>query len=511
MLWNSAVPSLFRASRSDLSVAEATIRAYYETALTQREADRRSETDRRRRIYDGDWRDLVIRQIESVTTPAVANAIMGSDRSSVDCGKNPARAIWDELAVLYNGEAIRTTDDETSAALYSDLVGDSFDDFWANVDRALEQYNDVVLWPYVTYHDGKPTIRHRWAAGNVMTVIEDDDCPDIAIGYVLVDSYTDVNGIPRSVYKIWSKDYHAVVDEKFNLLSDPSLVNPYGELPFIAMHRVDNQLSFFSPSAGSDIVDGTINIAVLRTQTNYLWKMASHKQLVAVGDDVSNIKTLQLLDPGVLLRIETSGSVQIVDWTPDFAARRAYVEAEESGYAASRGINPESLKRTANYQGVGAARRAERALTEARRRKAKKFRSAEREYYRKACLVAAHAGMDGVPDPMATLYVEHAPIDYPDDPMAQLEYEIKAASVGASSALQMILQRDPSLSREQAMRRLLDNLEVTAQIAEIKASRKVPNDLSNESALSETDGSVGPVARDNQSDLPIPAGEGNLP
>jgi hypothetical protein len=513
VLWESQVPRVIQqslaASGVNLSELEAYGAAVVAHAMGRHECDRRKATDRRRLIAEDAWAPLLRASIREWVRPETAKAVMGSNYAHVDTVKNPARDVWAELASLYDVEATRTTDNERDAQRYIELCGEDFDCFWEDVDFALETYNDVIIWPSVVIRNGQKQIKHRWAAGNTVSVVESEDDPTELDAICFVDAWHDMADRLVSRYRLWTDQWHAVFNEQRMRVDKGDGVNPYGSLDtFVRLRRRCNQLGFWSTTLGEDLIEATLHVGRLRTFTNYLWKMSSHKQVAIVGPDAQDVTPQQLADPGAFLRIQTDGQMVVIDWQVDFDGRLRYQDADVAAAAASRGINPESLKRTANYQTGKSARLAERPLRERRRKKAKIFRPAEKAYYRAVHRVAAAHGIRDLYDADAALDVQHGATDYPDDPMAQLEYEKEAAALGVSSALEMIRARNPTLTRKQAMARLEANLKVTGQIAEMKAKRNVPNDLSAESRTAEENGQLGPIIRDDNRDQGSPIAGG---
>lgn len=476
-------------------------------AESETEVTRRALCDRRRLISTDSWGEVLKADIQNWVEKETASAVMGANYNQIDISKNPFRDICKELAVLYKEPPIRNTPGTDDAEKYKKLlVGSDFDLFWAQVDEALEVYNDVIVYPVVVKRNGQQVIKHRWAAGNVVSVLLDEDDPTLAYAYLLIDAYSDIKCNQRTRYILWTADWHAMYDDDGKRLDvgDNPGVNPYApEMMFIPIHRYPSDDCFWNQMPGEDLINLTLNIGKLRTFTNYEWKMSSFKQLAVTGQMIDSDK-VQLRDPCSTLYFETDGTLHVIDWTSNFTMRREYIEADIMQAAAARGINPERMKRGGNYQTGAAAQLADRGLLERRQAKAPIFQAAEQAYYRKVCLLAKHHGFDVQPNPDAILDVQHAPLSYPGDPKAELEYSALATRLGVESPLDVIRRQHPSWSVEQCKQHLEDNLKVAAEIMAWRARTNIPADLSNESATAEQNGRLGPMVRDNRQPPPSP-------
>jgi hypothetical protein len=191
-------------------------------------------------------------------------------------------------------------------------------------------------------------------------------------------------------------------------------------------------------------------------------------------------------------------TLQIVDWQTDMKAKQDCQMADETAAAASRGINPEHYKRTANYQPAGGARSANRGLAEWRARSAMIMGRAEKSYKRALCIVADKHGIDDVPNPDVELEVKYAPLEYPEDPAAQVDVDVKRVGLGLDSQVTLIQREHPEWSEEDAREALEKRMDDIAWVAEQKATRNVPNDVTNESRTAEQNGETGPAVRDGQ-------------
>jgi len=479
-------------------------------AETSKEKTRRERTHRRRLILWDCWQKLLQTDMENRLTGAVSEVVIGKNGELVDISRNSARDIWQTMAVLYKTHTRRYTDPIQDGEKYNALTKKTkFQTYWQTVEIALQAFNDVVLWPTIINRNGKDALAHRWAAGDSVSVMFDHSNDEEPVSVLLMDKYDNEDGVERTRYHYWTKEWRGLFDQDGKRLDyntgikiaddDDNWENPYGELPFVFVHRSPFHPYWWDQTTGEDLIQLTLKIGRRQTMDNYLWKMSGHKQLVVAGEDIPKVES-QLMDPGAIIKIRAATpSFQLVDWQVDFKGRQEVVNQEEIRAAASRGINSESLRKTA-YMSSGVAELSERGLTEGREKSEGIFRDAEAEYYRKACLVAKSHGLADVPNYEAELEVVFAPIVYPTDPMANLELAKEKASLGVSGIADIILQDHPDWTEERALEYLKSNIEQLSKVQNEKSARNIPSDLANESKSAEDNGALGPMVRDNQPD-----------
>lgn len=494
-----------RVVRESLESSALTLDAFAQQMIAYAESSsenaRRVLCDRRRLISKDAWGDLLKADVKNWVEPVTAAAVMGANHQQVDISKNPFRDICKELAVLYKEPPIRTTQGSKAGEQYKKLLeGTNLDLFWSQVDEALEVYNDVIIYPVVVERAGKKIIKHRWAAGNVVTVLLDEDDPTTPIAYLFCDTYYDIKGNERTKYVLWTENWHAVYSDDGSRLDvgDNPGVNPYApEMMFVPIHRYASDDCFWDQTSGEDLINLTLNTGKLRTFTNYEWKMSCFKQLALVGQNIDS-QPVQLRDPCSTLVFEADAQLHVVDWTSNFTMRREYIEADLAQAAATRGINPDRMRRKGNYNTSQAVRMADAGLIERRQAKAPIFQAAEQAYYRKVCLLARHHDLDIQPDPDAILDVQHSPLRLPEDPKGDLEYSEFATRLGVESPLELIRRQHPSWTMEQCRQHMQENLKVAAEIMAWRARNNIPADLRNESLTAEQNGRLGPLVRDNR-------------
>jgi hypothetical protein len=497
-------------------------RLVIEIAESAEERKRREFTRRRRGMLYDAWKELLVADIKNRVTAELWPALMGPKGEYADISRNPFKDIVAENAVLYKMAASRTTPTEPKEAeKYKALTRRFFHAFWQSVEVQVEALNDVAIWPTVTMRRGRRMIQHNVAAGDTMTVTFDEELGGAEpFAALFIDHFESNLGTIKKRYRFWSPDWRLVFDEDKKRLDHVTGIraadgsdgweNPYGVLPFEFIHRDPFHPWFWDQTTGEDLVELTLKTGRFETDTDYKAFRSGHKQLLAWGSRVRKPdKTLQ--DLAAMITLEGDGlSTAVVDWQLDLKQRLDTVNGWEIRAAASRGINPERLRRT-GYQTAEGARLSERGLQERRERMEETFRDAEAGYYYLVATVAKAERLKGeLPDPEVDLEVQHAPIEYPGDPEKRLDVADRKSRMGVSSLVELVLEDHPSWDEEQALDFIEKNIQLLTRIQAIKSAAGVPqNDLANRSADDEAAGATGPEIRDGdqQSIAPRDAGE----
>jgi hypothetical protein len=495
-------------------MAEAAIARHEEAT----EKTRRRSVGVRVQIINDAWDDLLKQHLSDYYTTASYNALTGNG-GWVDLSDNPMRDIVEELATLYQSAPTRSIEHKGKAvkdgvecyqSLFGELDGDlQLQSFWMAVNAAVEAFEDVIIWPAVREDaDGKRLVA-RWAAGDSYSVTVDPEDP-LLVREVVLQMHPRV---PRTrLYAYWTDDFYGLFQTAENgdivkQVAPGDFENPYGRLPFVHLHNAGRQpQEYWNTTRGRDLVDATLANGERRTQLRYSSKMSSFKQGVAIGPDIER-QAQQLRDEGALIYIRgESGSFTTVDWQVDFQARLDLISATRQHLAASRGINPNALKRTGDYQTAEGANKADRGLIERRSRKATIYEIAERTFYRMAVIVAQRSGI-GVASKLPAkgiLSVEYGEQAYPADPEKRLEIDAKEASLGTKSLVQVVRERYPKMTKEEAIAFLHSNIDLNAALAAKKQAHAVASQLTNRSADDEENGRKGSAVRDNKEGLTPP-------
>lgn len=483
--------------RSFDELAKESIR-FYES---HKEKKRRSVIARKTQMLNNNWKNMLRFHMWSYFIPLSYRAITGRDEH-VETSDNLFNDIIDELGVLYQQAPSRRIDgDKDKAKRYEELCGgDLFHQFWLEVNRNIEAYHDVAIWPQVIIDENneKKIVNHI-APGDRFSVITKHDNPSVVDSLIIrLDS---VDNNPR--YSFWTKDFHGVFERDISSnevyqVGPSDHTNPYGRIPYIFCHANVSRGTFWNTLYNDDLVEASLSVGEQRTQMRYSRKMSSFKQLAVSGNHVGDLPS-QLRDEGALMKFQGDGiSLEQFDWTTDPAKKLSQILELKVAMALSRGINPEKFKDTATYQSNAAMRTGDRGLIERRQRQIPVGKIIEQEYYALVAHIANITGIKGAGEfsPSSKLDIEYAEMSYPVDPLAQRQLDNEDIKLGIKSLPDVAMDRNPTLSRNEAEDIILENIEFQAKIAEIKMRYAIPENLNNRSSIDEENGKNGPEIRD---------------
>lgn len=486
---------------------------------TGSELRRKAATRRRIDFLRDSWGPILKAALINWLPPETLDNQIGKDHNHLDLSRNPAKIIWRQLAVSYKRPPKRYTPNNPSdGERYLELLDRSnLDNFWQLCEIYLEVCNDIFIWPSILEINGQIKFKHKVVTGDSVSLITMEDDPTEIECIVIDDHYTTLDGTEVSRWIVWTHNWHAVFEQGEDglvpvgkaLTGNPELDynfdNPYGMIPIIPVRKTNWQDGLLDVTSEEDLVDLTIHGGIDRSRYRYLQKLTGHKQPIISGD-IEKGGISGVLDPQHAIKIHgTDVSVDVVDWSVLLSERQECLSNDELAAAASRGINPESYKRSGNYQTAQNAKLSERGLSEHRESMVPTWVAAEQEYYRIFAIMAKVHGIPNPPDPDAKIEIEHAPISYPTDPQQQLAVDKEELALGLVSRSELIQRRHPSWTREQCDEYLEKVLTEQAHWAEVKASRQIPNDPTNGSLIDETNGSLGPLVRDSNDNSGDPA------
>lgn len=507
----SVAERTYEASAVDIDKYAARVIDYAES---QKERARRAEVQLRLDIYRDAWGAALQTLLKSTVHPQVYARV----GKYGDLSRNPAKRIWSELAVLYTAEPRRWTEPPEAGERYKAIQKKAtltpFAMFWQDVEELVQVCNEVLIWPeVVTLPGGDKIPQNRYCCGNAFSIVWSTDVRGLMECVIELEDREDPAGNEERIYHIWTDDWYAAYrrDDATEVVTrvdnpDQGPANPYGKLPHWLIRRRTWQDIDLDEKSGTDIVKGTLVGACAQQVWRYHQKMSGFKQAAVTGEDVDELPQ-QLLDPGQVLKVTGHDiALEIIDWQLKLQEQQDVMDTDELRLAASRGINPERYKRTANYQTTFGAAMSERPLEYLRSRMVPPFSIAEEAYYRACCMVWEAHGLADAPSADAEFSIEHVPLKAPEDPESQLDTEAKELALMLVDEIGLLKRRRPDLSDEEARAEIKRIAENRAEIQKLKVTHNLPNNPMNQSASAEQNGRTGPAVRDGDN-----GNEGNPP
>lgn len=447
------------------------------------EAARWEHTRRARRILYGVWRNDLLSQMELQVGTVRADAWKCPDMTS-----NPLRTICDELSHAYDvapgvtgdAEGVRLLEDNgiwTQMQRISrdtlglremvprlDVVGDRL------VMRPVPP--DMVLAEAWHHQPDEPAVikelRLRELEGKAVWT-------------------WDVLDLYRESYRVESADHKRDLSEAF-LVGADGIPGPmegerypyrYGDgrafLPYNLRHASSTGM-LFDPWAWAELVEGTLNVGVLRTFLSHVIRDASWPQRYTVDLELrgKNTTTGQvrqpyeqatrgdrprqhvIADPAVVVELRTTpdaqGQPQVGQWqtSADPEAIMATISKYERTLPAIAGINPADMQRVSGDPRSGFAIAISRdGQREAQRRFEPVYRAADLDLIRKSVALWNAATGSSIAEDGYTVTYRGIPLS-PEERRAQLEEIRSLRELGLISRVQAYQMQHPGTSDEDA-------------------------------------------------------------
>ena len=255
---------------------------------------------------------------------------------------NLYKQIVNKISQVYSFGVEREFDNEAHAELYEAL---RVDKVMAQANTYLNAFNDILV--QVSYDDEKQQpklmlrLPHR-------TEVDYQNGEMHSVSYFV--DYLDDN-IERWAY--WSTDEHYYImkgkggeQTVVAINGNEEKVNPFGRLPFVAMHNGWRDESFFDAYTGDDMVNSTIEICVHLTFLNHIIKTQSFKQLVGSGDNITGL-TGQLSDPLSVLTLSGQNTeLSVLDMQSNYEQLHKVIQELGNNLAVSYGVSPNQFRMT---------------------------------------------------------------------------------------------------------------------------------------------------------------------
>lgn len=327
------------------SSSDPVIRASQLEAMEREERERKRKFARRHLVLSGDHKELVREEVRRIFRDP-RNAEKVSTLYDVSC--NVARQVVEEIYrypgasrrfVLESGEA-----DPVYAQLVTDLI--NVDLYVAEGVFSVGGLNDCLflVLPGPVGEDGiagPPTI--RVFRPHECSVIPYEDDP----GRPAVVFYEQQRASGERVTVVWTPTEHYVLDARKRIQPAPGasgIENPFGRLPFVAMHGGLRSDCFWDESSRQDLFDFTLQYSAHWSAFNHLRHYCSFAQPVVTGlrkgDDFKRPSTL---DPAQVWELPDGVTATTMALSADFTGYRESLKAQVGQMVGSWGLQVEDF------------------------------------------------------------------------------------------------------------------------------------------------------------------------
>ena len=335
--------------------------------------DKAREENRRRHAYDrirmlnDDYVDLVEARLNKQVSAETSKRL----NEFVNIGQNIFKAIMTRLSRIYRNAPVRMFEAPEGGQV-ADPVLEEIDALYqqAQVDRKmktvnlyLNAVNEVLIQPVV--RDGRLTL--DVLTPDMIRVYTDKyDPTKMTELWVAKERWDEKSREVMKYWVVWTETEHywliekeqgrvtagitQPIYEKQAIDGNEEMVNPYGVIPVVELHRYANEDTFFNETSGSDLYDANLIIACRNTLLDYAATWQSFKQLVMNNVDEAPKPGLTI-GPDALMWAQGAASISALDLHANFDAIRGDLEGLVAAVGRNYGISLDSFNAPSQQSG----------------------------------------------------------------------------------------------------------------------------------------------------------------
>ena len=428
--------------------AEAVNRLSKLKDLGNREAARMAATEKRLRLLNDNWKDQVIDEIRG----RVKEETLKKLRLYVTTKDNPYKKIINRLSQSYINDPSRKFPEST--ATQAEAHGQWYNNnavsqLMSRAQLYMNATNDLLIYMRRVGTDIEPCI----LTGNVVIVIGSEEKPTVpeVVFIRYLENPNDTATPDNTYWVVWTPAEHFMIDK--NGINRPvgdnsKMINPWGVMPFVYLHRTPPVDYFFDETSGQDLVDLSLNIGVNDTMDNYSRFYSGFKQGAVIGDFDDPASGI-LLDPDNIVAVHGSNvTFQVLDWQLDLDAleedKRRQKERTSRNHGVDSGIGE------ANREKSGIAFAMDSAdLMELREEQSKILALAEKEIFKLKLIM--EAAMTGRKPTKETLSITFPKPEVYIAPETELQMQVEEIAAGLTSKVDVYMKRNQLTDRTEAI------------------------------------------------------------
>ena len=449
-LWGSLVPAAIRENfRRNKAAAEGT---------------RMLQASNRLGMLDDDWKDLLVAKLwQEYHSEKIRRRIPGM----VTTEHNVFKRLCSELARVYKWGPTRELDTPEQTEVYRQLCDECrLDDRLARADYYLVGLRDIGLVPRVV--DGRLWI-DIWLPDRT-AVVQHPDNPTEAVAARTQRTLSQTQGYGEILDIYGDAEKWVITNQYGKEMSRTE--HGVGRLPVVWVHADEHVDTFWGDTAFEDVYDATLSVGSDIFKLGRMLQFQSELQPTYSGKPRDIAKGMTggadslWAGPGQWGVLNLQGNPEYLIST--IKARIGWI-AQQHGLAAD--VYDLSVNATSGFQ----IRLKRQPLEEARAARVKTWRRVEKELLTLIAIVTQREHPLLKLDPRAefrSLNFHEEPML--EDPATQNAVWEKRINIGVMSEVDVAMELDPDLSREQAMEKILRTLEEREPLIEMKKRLGAP-------------------------------------
>lgn len=441
------------------SQAQKIVEASFAMARRQAEHERKCDAERRLDMLEDDWDDELSAYIARLYEPEMFEEL----KPHISTEHNLFKRIAVDQSQVYKWGALRELGTQSETDKYDILAEET------ELDETLEQANlylnalrDLIIMPIVG-DDGRMFI--ELLTPDRITVIQRMDRPTEISAFwftrYCADTQNDWLSLvyqrsPLNVEKVLVDATHYRVFDKNNKLQT-EVEHGLGRLPAVIVHAEKRTRSFFSPTPFGDVYKTNKTVGWLLTALSYLQKMQAELQPTYKGD-LDDVAEGTALGASKVLGGKGDWGTLNLQANPDYYLK--HINERIKLLAQNYGLSADAYTLGGNPTSGFAFRMQRQPLLEARRKQIKKWRRVENELYVLMAQVSQrfHPIVKLAPDEQFSVNFNEA--EFTESPEVENRIDDENVKARRASRIDVIMRRDPDLTRPQAekkLRRILDD------------------------------------------------------
>jgi len=345
---------------------ESMVQMQYLKHLKSMEKARQDESSERLAMLRDDFEAAVIKKINKCFTDPDSKAITNE---YVNTSQNPYKKIVSRLSKCYkkapvrifkrDGEILKADQIEDIIARYNEA---GFDKKMKSANLFLNAVNTVFVGP--VYRDGKLCL-------DILTPDQVQVVPNAVdptkIDALFIPKARWENDHYQRYWVVWTAESHYMIVEigrhdspihgVIDLVSDPmpvgdnkDMVNPWGVIPYVDIHRTELESEFWDQTSGGDLYEFGVCVAYRNTLLDFAATWQSFKQLAVESDEKPTANPT--LSPGTALWGSRGAKWSAIDLQVNFEQIRGDLEKYAASVARNYGVTLEGYNVPSQQSGA---------------------------------------------------------------------------------------------------------------------------------------------------------------
>ena len=231
-------------------------------------------------MLQDNFHERVANKLMSLVSPQTWGATSQAGlKNYVDTSNNLFADVIEQLAQIYNTSPVRDFGKSEEWAEFYDSL--NVNSIMEQVDEFKEAVNDVFIMP--VFDSETKTFRLDILTPDLVSVRCSDKDPRKIEEFRI--KYEDAITPENTYYVVWTDTEHYITDSKNNITSvigNEDMVNPYGVIPVVAVHRKPVIGSFWNETGRDDLYNACIYANAKNSLENFIFTWSGFKQYYGI-------------------------------------------------------------------------------------------------------------------------------------------------------------------------------------------------------------------------------------